>query len=143
VSLRDEPDERFMRSGPDKRFSIKNCYYALNFGSVSCVVNQEIWNSLALKKCKFFAWVALKKCNFFAWVALHNRLNTKERLTRRGVVNEASCPFGCHTNEGLAQMLFNCPHTIFLWRKFSVQNLQDFISLQDSISNTRLVQPAQ
>jgi hypothetical protein len=35
VSLNDNPDERFMWFGTDKSFSIKNCYYALNFGGVS------------------------------------------------------------------------------------------------------------
>jgi hypothetical protein len=49
VSLSEEPDRRFMRFGPNKNFSVKSCYYALNFGGVSCVGNQEIWNSFAPK----------------------------------------------------------------------------------------------
>jgi hypothetical protein len=35
VTLNDEPDERFMRFGPDKKFSMKSCYYALNFGGIT------------------------------------------------------------------------------------------------------------
>jgi hypothetical protein len=114
VSLSDNPDERFIRFGPDKSFSVKNCYYALNFGGVSYAGNQEIWNSLAPKKCKIFAWLAL-----------HNRLNTKERLARRGVLEDASCPFGCHVEEGLTHMFFHCLHTSFLWSKFDVNNMQE------------------
>jgi hypothetical protein len=72
-----------MRFGLDKNFSVKNYYYALNFGGVSCVGNQEIWNSLAPRKCKMFAWLAL-----------HNRLSTKERPVRKGVITEAGCPLG-------------------------------------------------
>jgi hypothetical protein len=112
VSLSEESDEQFMRFGPNKNFSVKNCYYALNFGGVSCVGNREIWNSFAPKKCKIFAWLAL-----------HNRLNMKERLLRRGVVMGSTCPFGCQADEDLTYMLFLCPHTSFLWRNFNIQNL--------------------
>jgi hypothetical protein len=55
-----------------KNFSVKNCYYALNFGGVSCAGNQEIWNS------------ALKKCKIISWLAFHNQFSTKERPVRRG-----------------------------------------------------------
>jgi hypothetical protein len=74
VSFSNDPDRRIMRFGPDKNFSVKSCYYALNFGGTLCAGNQEIWNSFAPKKCKIFAWLAL-----------HNRLNTKERLAKRGI----------------------------------------------------------
>jgi hypothetical protein len=84
-----------MRFGPDKKFSIKNCYYALNFGGVSCTSNTEIWHSFAPKKCKIFAWLAL-----------HNRLSMS------------------------------------IWGKFGVHNIHGLGSVQDSIINPRLVQPA-
>jgi hypothetical protein len=93
VSLNEEPDLRFMRFGPDKNFSINSCYYALNSGGVSCASNQKIWNSFASKKCKIFGWLAL-----------HNRLSTKERLSRRGVVMESTCPFGCQADKDLTHM---------------------------------------
>jgi hypothetical protein len=41
VSLSENPDERFMRFGSDKSFSVKNCYYALIFGGVSCTVTRK------------------------------------------------------------------------------------------------------
>jgi hypothetical protein len=84
-----------MRFGPDKKFSIKNCYYALNFGGVSCTSNTEIWHSFAPKKCKIFAWLAL-----------HNRLSMS------------------------------------MWGKFGVHNIHGLGSVQDSIINPRLVEPA-
>jgi hypothetical protein len=59
VSLSNEPNVRIMRFGPDKIFLVKSCYYAFNFGGISCVGNQEICNSFAPKKCKIFAWLAL------------------------------------------------------------------------------------
>jgi hypothetical protein len=47
VLLNDAQDKRVMRFGPDKKFLIKNCYYALNFGGVSCTGNTKIWHSFA------------------------------------------------------------------------------------------------
>jgi hypothetical protein len=111
VSFSNDPDTRIMRFGPDKNFSIKSCYYALNFGGTSYAGNQEIWNSFTPKKCKIFIWLAL-----------HNRFNNKERLAKRGIT--AGCPFGCQTQEGLYHMLFTWPLTSFLWRKFNVSSLQ-------------------
>jgi hypothetical protein len=52
IILSEEPDTRFMIFGPHKTFSVKACYYAMNYGGVTVLGNSEIWNSLALKKCK-------------------------------------------------------------------------------------------
>jgi hypothetical protein len=87
--------------------------------------------------------LALKKCKIFAWLALHNRLSTKERLARKGVVNSATCPYGCNTDESLDHMLFHCPHSSYIWRKFHIQNVHELQSLQGTITNTGLVPPQQ
>jgi hypothetical protein len=42
VTLNDGPDIRSMRFGPNKHFSVKACYYAMNFRGVSCLGNEEI-----------------------------------------------------------------------------------------------------
>jgi hypothetical protein len=68
ITLNDEPDIRSMRFGAHKNFSVKACYYTMNYGGVTVLGNTEIWNSLAPKKCKIFAWLTL-----------HNRVNTRER----------------------------------------------------------------
>jgi hypothetical protein len=60
-----------MRFGPHKNFSVKACYFGMNYGGVAFLGNKEIWNSFAPKKYKLFAWLAL-----------HNRV-TRERLTRK------------------------------------------------------------
>jgi hypothetical protein len=99
VDLNDSLDKRFMRFGPIKHFSVKGCYFALNFGGTTCLGKEEIWTSLAPKKCKIFAWLAL-----------HNRLSTKVRLARKGIIDSAACPIGCNDEESLEHMLFSCPH---------------------------------
>jgi hypothetical protein len=89
-----------MRFGPYKKFSVKACYYAMNFGGVTVLGNTDIWNSLTPKKCKIFASLAL-----------HNRINTRERLNRKGIISDSTCPFGCQTDENLTHLLFSCPHS--------------------------------
>jgi hypothetical protein len=109
ITLSEEPDTRFMRFGPHKTFLVKACYYAMNYGGVTVLGNSEIWNSLALKKCKNFTWLAL-----------HNRINTKERLCRKGIISESTCPFGCQYDENLAHLLFSCTHSNMIWQKFII-----------------------
>jgi hypothetical protein len=114
VELNDNADKRFMRFGPTKQFSVKGCYFALNFGGTTCLGNNEIWSSLTPKKCKIFAWLAL-----------HNRLSTKDRLVRKGLIDSTVCPFGCNSEESLDHMLFHCPYASTIWGKFHIQNTQD------------------
>jgi hypothetical protein len=127
-SLTEEPDKRSMRFGPYKHFSVEACYYAMNFRGVICLGNEEIWNSLAPKKCKKFGWLALR-----------DRLSTKERLARRGIASEARCPFGCPKDESLSHLLFSCPHTSFIWHNLQVQgqHAQGQLAMQEIISRPR------
>jgi hypothetical protein len=128
VELNANADKRFMRFGPTKHFSVKGCYFALNVGETTYLGNNEIWSSLAPKKCKIFAWLAL-----------HNRLSTKDRLARKGLIDSAVCPFGCNSEESLHHMLFHCPHASTIWGKFHIQNTQDSHNLQGVITNLGLV----
>jgi hypothetical protein len=70
-----------MRFRPHKNFSGKACYYALNIGGFTVLGNTDIWNSLAPKNA------------FFAWLTLHNRINTRERLSRKRIISDSTCPF--------------------------------------------------
>jgi hypothetical protein len=95
ITLNEEADVRTMRFCPHKKKSVKACYYAMNFRGVTVLGNTDIWNSLASKKC-----------NFFAWLTLHDRLNTRERLARTGINSESVCPFGCNFDENLSSTFF-------------------------------------
>jgi hypothetical protein len=109
ITLNEEADSRSMRFRPHKKFSVKACHYAMNYGGVTVLGNSDIWNSLAPEKC-----------DIFAWLDLHDRLNTRERLSRRGIVPEPICPFGCSTDENLSNLLFVCPHTNMVWQNFFI-----------------------
>jgi hypothetical protein len=101
ITLNDEPDIRSMRFGAHKNFSVKACYYTMNYGGVTVLGNTEIWNSLAPKKYKIFAWLTL-----------HNRVNTRET---KGIIANPTCPFGWQTEENLIHLLFGCPHSFMIW----------------------------
>jgi hypothetical protein len=122
ITLNRESDTRSMKFEPHKNFSVKACYYAMKFGGVSVLGNTDIWNILAPKKCKFFAWLAL-----------HNKINTRERLSRKRIISDSICPFGCQTDETLTHLLFSYPHSSIIWQKFliSIQDGQGFHSMQD------------
>jgi hypothetical protein len=132
ITLNEEPDTRYMRFGPHKIFSVKACYYAMNYGGVTILGNTDICNSLAPKKCKIFAWLAL-----------HNRINTRERLSRKGIISQSMCPFGCQCVESLTHLLFSCPHSNRIWQKFliPVQNGQGFCFVQDIITSPMAAPP--
>jgi hypothetical protein len=132
ITLNKEEDVRTMRFRPYKNFSVKACYYAMNFGGVTTPHNTDIWKSLAPKKCKIFAWLVL-----------HDRLNNRERLARRGVLSEPTCPFGYQCDENLSHLLFLCPHANIVWQIFliPVQNGQGICSMQDIITSLRDASP--
>jgi hypothetical protein len=98
----------------------------MDYGGFTVLGNTDIWNSLAPKKCKIFAWLAL-----------HNRINTRERLSRKGIISESMCPFGCQCDENLTHLLFSCPPSNFIWQKFLIpgQNGQHFRSVEDIITS--------
>jgi hypothetical protein len=75
VTLNEEPGTRYMRFGPHKNFSVKAYYYAMNYGGVTILGNTYIWNSLAQKNANF------------CLACLHNRINTRERLSRKGIIS--------------------------------------------------------
>jgi hypothetical protein len=98
ITLNGESDTRYMRFGPYKNFSVKACYYAMNYGGVMVLRNRDVWNSLAL-----------------GWLTLHNRINTRERLSMKGIILESLCPFGCQCDENLTHLLFSYLHSNFIW----------------------------
>jgi hypothetical protein len=64
-------------------------------------------------------------------------LNTSDRLANRGITQEATCPFGCQTT---AYLFVQCPHTSFLWHNLPITSMQGLRTIQDMITNPRLVQ---
>jgi hypothetical protein len=104
VQLTDLEDTREMRFGPTKDFTVRTAYFMLTFGGVICPIAQDIWSSLAPKKCKIFAWQAAK-----------GRLKTRDILAKKNIIDNALCPYGCDEEENVEHMLFRCPYATQVW----------------------------
>ncbi|XP_062094337.1 uncharacterized protein LOC133800396 [Humulus lupulus] len=48
------------------------------------------------------------KHSFILWLAIHNRLNTKDRLKRHGVIDQSDCLFCGEAEESCEHLFFNC-----------------------------------
>jgi hypothetical protein len=95
---------------------------------------------LLLIYCSSLCWIL----QIFAWLTLHNCLTSmRDRLAKRGVISEATCPFGCQTDNIPAHLYFICPHTLLIWHKFQIQNVQGLRTIQVTITNPRLIPPTQ
>jgi hypothetical protein len=78
IDLEDARELRFRRT---KEFTVKTIHFMLTFGGVLCPVAQDIWSSLAPKKCKIFTWQAAK-----------GRLKTRDILAKKNIIENALCP---------------------------------------------------
>jgi hypothetical protein len=65
-----------MRFGPPKNFLVKACYYIMNYGGVTVLVNTDIWNLPVPKNVKKFAWLVF-----------HNKINTKKIVSITTPIN--------------------------------------------------------
>lgn len=58
---------------------------------------------------------APQQCRFFAWLAGRNRCWTSDRLARRGLPHQASCPFYDQAEETLNHILLGCVLARTVW----------------------------
>lgn len=56
------------------------------------------------------------KIKIWTWRAIHNRLPTKDNLIKRGIAIDSICAFYGVLYESLGYILFNCKHSLSLWR---------------------------
>ncbi|XP_058751690.1 uncharacterized protein LOC131624792 [Vicia villosa] len=64
----------------------------------------------------FFQNAARSRAKFLLWIALWDRLPTKSRLARFGVVTDGKCMF-CRKEETQEHLFFACDFTGEIWRK--------------------------
>ena len=89
------------------KYSARSAYSALFEGKIEMDGAQQIWNSRAPNKCKFFLWLAFK-----------NRCWTADRLGRRGLPRPASCPFCDQVEEDIDHLLLGCVLSREVWTSF-------------------------
>jgi len=67
--------------------------------------------------CSVWMHLAPPKVEFFMWLALLGKLNTKEKLCKRGILpaNQDLCVFCSAQPENLDHVLLNCPFSWKVW----------------------------
>ena len=66
-----------------------------------------------------FTWVsrAPLQDRFFVWLAMKNRCWTSDRLARRGLPHQSSCPFCGQHEETIAHIMIGCAFAREVWSK--------------------------
>lgn len=82
---------------PSGNFSVRSAYANKFVGRQHYPAAKFIWKSNAPKWCKFFAWLALR-----------NRCWTSDRLARRGLPHQATCPLCDQGTESMEHILIQC-----------------------------------
>lgn len=112
--LPDTPDAHQWLPSSTGIFSTKSAYLCFFNGSVRFEPYKRLWKSWAPLKAKIFAWMALL-----------NRCWTAERLTKRGLPNNGTCPLCDQHPEEINHLLLTCPHTREIWfqclRRYGLQ----------------------
>ncbi|XP_058776063.1 uncharacterized protein LOC131650366 [Vicia villosa] len=94
-----------------KKFQTRNFYYGLLTHE-----QQVFWHKL------FYDNMVRPRENFILWLVCHDRLATRERLMRFGIINHNNCVF-CNAIETLDNLLFQCDIMNKVW-KYVLNRLQ-------------------
>lgn len=88
----------------DGQFSVRSAYASKFAGKEVAATVHFTWKSRAPLRCRFFVWLAMK-----------NRCWTADRLARRGVPHNDTCPF-CDQEETLEHIQLTCMFARTVWR---------------------------
>jgi hypothetical protein len=91
---------------PNGVYSVGSAYKAQFVGSIPCTFKNVVWESWAPPKCRFFAWLAVQ-----------NRLWTSDRLEKRGLPHQPSCPLCKCQAETARHIMFECRYSRRIWRQ--------------------------
>ncbi|CAN1822383.1 Putative ribonuclease H protein At1g65750 [Linum perenne] len=89
-------------------FSIKSAYNLIS--SMEIGQDSEKWKSI-------WNWPGPNRIRFFLWLAAKERLLTNAARLRRGLTQDATCPFCAAEEETIAHVLRECPFAIETWRQ--------------------------
>ncbi|KAL2894924.1 hypothetical protein RDABS01_010833 [Bienertia sinuspersici] len=82
------------------KFSVKKVYLALKEENPKMFWHRNVWGRLSMPKHQFCAWLAIQE-----------RLNTKERLERMGVIKDTDCVLCQGAKETWNHLFFQCPYS--------------------------------
>ena len=85
-------------------FSVKSAYEARFLGREVSLMAAVTWKSKAPLQCRFFSWLAIR-----------NRCWTSDRLARRGLPHQDTCPLCSQHDETMQHLLIDCSFAKQVW----------------------------
>ncbi|KAL2901703.1 hypothetical protein RDABS01_026785 [Bienertia sinuspersici] len=105
------------------KFSVKKVYLALKEENPKVFLHRNVWGRLSLPKHQFCAWLAIQE-----------RLNTKERLERMGLVRDTDCVLCQGANETWNHLFFQCPYS-----KQIIQDITQWLGAKPTVLSIPLL----
>ncbi|XP_073367720.1 uncharacterized protein [Aegilops tauschii subsp. strangulata] len=101
-----QPDQLKWSWEKDGKFSARSSY-AANFAALQCSPTAT------------YTWASRTplRCRFFAWLALRGRVWTSDRLARRGLPHQDTCPFCDQNDETINHLMTQCVFVKEVWTK--------------------------
>ncbi|KAL2944091.1 LINE-1 retrotransposable element ORF2 protein [Bienertia sinuspersici] len=101
------------------KFSVKKVYMALSEENSKVFWHRNVWGRLAIPKHKFCAWLAVQE-----------RLKTKDRLEKIGVVSDTGCVLCQEASETWSHLFFQCKYS-----KQLIQEISQWLGARPTATN--------
>lgn len=102
-------------------FSARSAYTANFMGLQRSPTAEFTWKSSAPLHCRFFLWLVIQ-----------NSCWTSDRLAKRGLPHQDSCPFSDQHEESLQHLLLDCVFARQVWHEMGTRTgVHDIEPLQD------------
>lgn len=98
-----EEDQHIYMLEPSGSYSVKSFYNMINWGAVRTPVWKSFWKIMAPRRYLVFLWMAY-----------HNKVLTRDNLSKRQVVEDITCLF-CAESESVAHLFFYCIVAKEIW----------------------------
>jgi zinc-binding in reverse transcriptase len=123
IKFQNQPDSSFWHLDKSGIYSVNSLYKFLNSGEIHYYLTKSVWTLKIPLKVKLFLWLAL-----------HNRIFTRDNLSKRGWVVPLICPF-CSALESIDHLFFRCSLSaqfwVFLFRIYPHGSLLPTTSLEN------------
>lgn len=107
ISLTDEEDQIMWSFTSNGTYSVQSLYAVINCRGVLPVYIYSIWKLMIPRRVEFFLWLLS-----------HNRLLTRDNLSKRRDVSDLTCPF-CSEMESITHLFFDCCVSVNVWKLVS------------------------
>ena len=108
MQLNNEEDAILWKFDSKGVYSVKSMYDVINFRGIIPTHVHAVW------KIK-----VPPRVHFFLWLVSHNKILTRDNLSKRQVIEDQSCLF-CSCPEFVSHLLFDCVVARVVWEEISI-----------------------